>query len=91
MPMMPPDTDLKKHLRNLRSLEKVRAAYLERARDHEQPQQQSNLPDLAELQDALAELRKEFGPHAADEMMAPNTAWRRVVALVRAAKRNRKR
>ena len=90
MPMMPPDTDLQKHLRNLRSLEKVRAAYLKRARDHEQPQQ-SNLPDLAELRDALAELRKEVGPHAADEMIAPDTAWRRVIALVRAAKRNRKR
>ena len=90
MPMMPPDTDLKKHLRNLRSLKEVRAAYLRCTREHQQPPQ-SNLPDLAELRDALAELRKEFGPHAADELIAPDTAWRRVVALVRAAKRNRKR
>jgi Protein of unknown function (DUF1153) len=36
MPMMPPDTDLKKRLRNLRSLEEARAAYLKRTRDHQQ-------------------------------------------------------
>jgi hypothetical protein len=88
--MMPPDTDLKTHLRNLRSLEEARAAYLERSRNH-QPQQQSNFCDFVELRDALAGLRKEFAPPPAEEMIAPDTAWRRVLALVRAAKRNRMR
>ena len=75
MPMMPPDTDLKKHLRNLRSLEEARAACLASARNHQQPQQ-SNHSDLAEL-------RKEIAPHPTDQTI--------LLASVRAAKRNRMR
>ena len=62
MPMMPPDTDLKKHLRNLRSLEEARAVYLKFTRDH---QQTRSVPDqLAREVDADADEARRSGRSA---------------------------
>ena len=60
MPMMPPDTDLKKHLRNLRSLAEARAAYLASVRNRE-PVLQTKQPkdQIIAMDDPVKEKRGE--------------------------------
>src|SRR6266550_339064 len=75
MPMMPPDTDLKKHLRCLRSLGEARAAYLASARNRE----------------AVLQTKQAIDQIIAMSDPVEERGWRRVLALVRAAMRKQRR
>jgi hypothetical protein len=86
MPMMPPDTDLKKHLANRRSLAEAQATYFA-SRNRAAPQNEAC--DLQGLRDDIA-LQGGDGVIATDDTFG-EAAWRRVVAIVRATRKRPRR
>jgi len=87
MPMMPPDSDLKKHLANRRSLAEAQATYFA-SRNRAGPQNEAH---------DLRGLREDIVYQGIDRVIATDDAssetdWRRVVAVARAsAKRAQRR
>jgi hypothetical protein len=86
MPMMPPDSDLKKHLANRRSLAEAQAAYFA---SRNRAQLQGEARDFRGL-------REDIVHQGIDQMIATDdasgeTAWRRVVAVARASAKRARR
>jgi len=82
MPMMPPDTDLKKHLANRRSFAEAQASYLA---SRNRVQAQNEASDLRGLREDLAPQTIATGDTFGE------AAWRRVVAVARATRRRPRR